>query len=652
MNDDDENSEDLVMLLNAISDSNSQKPNDNENNKLSNQIDQNAIENNNKDINLIKKSQQNYLDKDCKYGQGIGTIDNDEGKEIDIDDDLLINPNDIVNAKDTKEKTDEDDQLNIAVDERMIIKEDEYDDDDEDDYNDDKDGVINFKAEIEAKDDINEENDNNGNKKENNGIIINDFDQKDHLLQNPLNSDTHLYNDKNKNQLIEIPLSKLRTKQHYDKSHFEIISLLNKGCHASILKAKYIKNEMKIQIKALKVIVEISMDNQLDMLHKIYVENEILLKLKHPNIIQLEGAFEEKDKIFLVMEYFPKGNFADFLKINYPLHENAVRFYTGEIINALAYLRVKKIVHCNIRPDNIMLDENYHLKLISFSNAKIIGKIFNCTTMRFEGAKGKLINEDDRDLNTNLFFNQNESPEYASPEAINNHPYCGFGTDLWALGCIIYQMYVGSTPFKDKSDHLIVQNIQKNLIEYPPYIPKDAQDLISQLLVYNSSKRLGSGDIGSLNDLNKLKCHDYFNNVDFSELYKDSVPHQSEFRIITTNKPQILANSRTFQPEIKPEPMNGESFMRNHTKTIATIRKSIVDKKSPWLHYNRRIIVLDTTPKLEYIDPKKNIIKGVIFLNKDCQAIHIDAKKFELVTPKRIFRFKVCYNSYSNYHLD
>ena len=75
---------------------------------------------------------------------------------------------------------------------------------------------------------------------------------------------------------------------------------------------------------------------------------------------------------------------------------------------------------------------------------------------------------------------------------------------------------------------------------------------------------------------------------------------------------------------------------------------AIVDKKSPWLHYNKRIIKLYTTPKLDYIDFKTNKVKGTIFLDENSYSKSTDDYNFELITKHRIYYFRL-YEKSSNF---
>ena len=81
----------------------------------------------------------------------------------------------------------------------------------------------------------------------------------------------------------------------------------------------------------------------------------------------------------------------------------------------------------------------------------------------------------------------------------------------------------------------------------------------------------------------------------------------------------------------------------DHKFELKVLKEGIVKKKSPCFHYNTRKLTLYNTPKIEYTDPIKNIIKGVICLCKECKSILVDSNLFELITPNRTFIFKVCY---------
>jgi serine/threonine protein kinase len=184
--------------------------------------------------------------------------------------------------------------------------------------------------------------------------------------------------------------------------------------------------------------------------------------------------------------------------------------------------------------------------------------------------------------------------EYVSPEVLIDQP-AGPATDLWALGCIIFQMFAGFSPFKDKTEYLVFRKILELKFTFPDTFPKEAKDLINSLLVINPTKRLGSGVMHD-NNVSALKSHPFFEGIDFSSIYKTAPPFISEFKAKQKSSPMIKSHSSGLE-------------MQRHKNTIQVIKQEIIEKKSPWFHYNTRKVVLDNTPKIEYIDPEKNVVK-------------------------------------------
>lgn len=422
-------------------------------------------------------------------------------------------------------------------------------------------------------------------------------------------------------------------------SDFELLSVIGKGKYAKIYKAKYLHNEHE-EIRAIKV-MDIGLMQSKRKLYQVYLENDILSRLNSPNLINIYGCFENKGKIYIVLDYFSKGDFTDLLRLNHPFKEPVIRFYAAEIVNIISYLQKNKVVHRDIKPDNFVLDENYHLKLIDFATAKILGKIFNKEKMIFED----LTNENSKEITSDIESDYEEvrekrgetfvgTNEYISPEVLKDDP-SGFGTDLWALGVIIYQMYSGKTPFKADSQYNTFKKIEENSFVFPENIPQDAHDLIQSLLESNPAKRLGAGAIGSENDISHLMNHPFFKGINFSKLPNLSVPGAGNFRNLNNTRCSQIDES------LSRATITSKNYSRKHLKTIAVIKSGTLEKKSPWFHYNTRKVVLDSSPKLEYIDPIKNIVKGRIFLRKSCKAEQVDTKTFSLFTPKRIFKFKV-----------
>lgn len=216
--------------------------------------------------------------------------------------------------------------------------------------------------------------------------------------------------------------------------------------------------------------------------------------------------------------------------------------------------------------------------------------------------------------------------EYVSPEMLFGE-VVGFEADYWALGCIIFKLITGTSPFKEKSQFLVFQNIKTLTIKWPDTIQKSSKDLIVKLLKHKPEERLGS------------KCFDDIINHDF---FKD----ESGDNIVNSMKLKSIPyvnslKTKTLLEQEKEAEKNNILKKMPEKKSIQIIKEQIVEKKSPYFHYNTRLLKLDSTPKLEYIDPETNQVKGIIYLSNECEAKVINSGKFELFTRKRSFLFKV-----------
>jgi len=198
-------------------------------------------------------------------------------------------------------------------------------------------------------------------------------------------------------------------------------------------------------------------------------EVQILQNLHHPGVVNLERMFETPERIFVVMEKL-KGDMLEMILSSElgRLSERITRFLVMQILVALKHLHSKNIVHCDLKPENVLLssDSDFpQVKLCDFGFARIIGeKSFRKSVVG--------------------------TPAYLAPEVLRNKGY-NRSLDMWSTGVIIYVSLSGTFPFNEDED--INEQIQNAAFMYPPHPWKEigslAVDLIGNLLQVKSRKR-------------------------------------------------------------------------------------------------------------------------------------------------------------------
>lgn len=169
----------------------------------------------------------------------------------------------------------------------------------------------------------------------------------------------------------------------------------------------------------------------------VQVEREVLSKLAHFNMVRLFWSFQDKARIYFVFEYCSGGEFSDFIMLDQS--PEVLTFYIAQLVNVLQYVHSLGIVHRDIKPENLMLTIDGHLKLIDFGSSLILP-----SSLLSACCQGKPVQK-------STFVG---TAEYVSPELLE-HDQCGFPADLWALGVIIYKMFVKDSPFNDLTEYLI-----------------------------------------------------------------------------------------------------------------------------------------------------------------------------------------------------
>ena len=313
-------------------------------------------------------------------------------------------------------------------------------------------------------------------------------------------------------------LFKEKTKFLGEIRHFILLEQIGKGSYGKIYLAFDKKLEKKV---ALKIINK----NFLDILNKTeeaFIE-QYMLKFcyENKNIINLLGCFTTKEKLIFVLDYYKNGNFEDYLKNiqteNGLLSYETAKFYLAEILNILKYLQKNNISHLDLKPNNFLLDSRLHLKLIDFSTAKIQNKKFNLKTKKFE------LNQEKK-INLNNFIG---TPQYCSPEILNNNVQNFFTCDIWSFGIIMYELFHNKTPFDNYNLNKMIENIKKGEFFLNEKLPNEIKDLIKKCLIVDQNKRI---------TLNEIFIHPFFKDFNFNDLYEKNVPENFKKSISSINE--------------------------------------------------------------------------------------------------------------------
>ncbi|XP_076034742.1 putative 3-phosphoinositide-dependent protein kinase 2 isoform X2 [Oratosquilla oratoria] len=229
-----------------------------------------------------------------------------------------------------------------------------------------------------------------------------------------------------------------------------------------------------------------------------------------PFFVKLSYTFHDEQKLYFVMSYCKNGELLDLIRKVGKFDEDSSKFYSGEIIRALEHLHSLNIIHRDLKPENILLDENMHIKITDYGSGKILT------------AEEMDVSDDSKGRKSSF----EGTPQYVSPEVLESSRVTR-ASDLWALGCVLYQMISGYAPFRSTNQFRIFQMIHKLEYEFPDGFCEKAKDLVQNLLVINPKERLGALDSGKT--YTSLRSHPFYLDVNLDTLYCQSPPKMCTF---------------------------------------------------------------------------------------------------------------------------
>ncbi|XP_077641112.1 serine/threonine-protein kinase 36 [Lonchura striata] len=241
--------------------------------------------------------------------------------------------------------------------------------------------------------------------------------------------------------------------------NYHILEMIGEGSFGRVYKGR---RKHSAQVVALKFIPKVGRSEK--ELKNLQREIEIVRDLHHPNIIQMLDSFETAKEVVVVTDY-AEGELFQILEDDGSLPESQVQTIAAQLISALYYLHSHRILHRDMKPQNILLGKDSVVKLCDFGFARAM----SIHTMVLTSIKG--------------------TPLYMSPELVEERPY-DHTADLWSVGCILYELFVGTPPFYTNSIFQLVSLIIKDPVKWPVDMSPVFKSFLQGLLMKNPHERL------------------------------------------------------------------------------------------------------------------------------------------------------------------
>ncbi|XP_027339657.1 serine/threonine-protein kinase tricorner-like [Abrus precatorius] len=328
----------------------------------------------------------------------------------------------------------------------------------------------------------------------------------------------------------------IRLKRHkICVDDFDLLTIIGRGAFGEV---RLCREKKSGNIYAMKKLKKSEMLSRGQVEH-VRAERNVLAEVACDCIVKLYYSFQDAEHLYLIMEYLPGGDIMTLLMREETLTEIVARFYIAQSVLAIECIHEHNYIHRDIKPDNLLLDKNGHMKLSDFGLCKPL----DCSNL-------SSINEneilDDENLNDTmdvdgtsngrngrrwkspfeqlqhwqinrrkLAFSTVGTPDYIAPEVLLKKGY-GVECDWWSLGAIMYEMLVGYPPFYSDDPVTTCRKIVywKNHLKFPEEarLTPEAKDLICRLLC-GVPQRLGT------RGADEIKAHPWFKDVVWDKLY-------------------------------------------------------------------------------------------------------------------------------------
>ena len=307
---------------------------------------------------------------------------------------------------------------------------------------------------------------------------------------------------------------------------FEPLKIIGQGAFDEVRVCRYIPTGDIIAIKKMKK-EEMHKKNQ--VLH-VRAERDVLSQAKNPWIVDLKFSFQDNKYLYLGMEFLPGGDLMSLLMVRDILPELDAKFYAAELVLAIESVHKLNCIHRDLKPDNVLIGKDGHIKLSDFGLSK---KIEYPLYDNYKNINNNNQGNNNIDNNQNLSYSNQFSlfkslnkkrrayaistvgtPDYIATEVFNQKGY-GPEVDWWSLGVIMFEMMIGYPPFFSNSSSETCRKILnwKNTLNIPKEanISNEAIDILKNLIT-SEDKRLG------YHGADEVKNHPFFKGINWDNI--------------------------------------------------------------------------------------------------------------------------------------
>lgn len=289
-------------------------------------------------------------------------------------------------------------------------------------------------------------------------------------------------------QTYDAPVKK--AEQKVTMEDFVILKIIGKGAFGRVYKVRHKKTDTLLAMKVLSKRQLIKKNQSKYAL----IEKNVLQENSSDNfLLTLHFAFQTQSNLVLVVDYCPNSDLTILLAQNNEegLEEYVVRFYGAEILLAIEDLHRRNILYRDLKPDNVLLDQDGHARLADFGLAAERIKNNSTFAKSFCG-----------------------SPIYLSPEILKKRK-TNKVSDYYTFGVVLYELLTGEPPFYSDDLEGLYRLIKKGHLKFPTErnFSNEIKDLISRLMNNNPKKRMGF--VGGIQE---IKDHPFFKNIDWKKL--------------------------------------------------------------------------------------------------------------------------------------